>query len=114
MHSSAGSTNEPTDIDACSGNIAARLRQVAARQPGQLSMARPLGRYAPGRQREYATMTFADIELQTSSIAAGLQQMGVQPGQRIVMLVRFGVDFISLVFALLQVGAFVVFIAPGM
>ncbi|MCA9180594.1 MAG: AMP-binding protein [Planctomycetales bacterium] len=114
MHSSAGSTNEPTDNDACSGNIAARLRQVAARQPGQMAMARPLGRYAPGCEREYATMTFADLELQTSSIAAGLQQMGIKPGQRIVMLVRFGVDFIALVFALLKAGAVVVLIDPGM
>lgn len=114
MHSAAGSINEHPDTEAGSGNIAARLRQVAERQPGQLSMARPLGRYAPGRQREYDTMTFADLELQTSSIAAGLQQMGVQPGQRIVMLVRFGVDFIALVFALLKAGAVVVLIDPGM
>lgn len=97
-----------------SGNIAARLRQMAARFPAELAMARPLGRYQPGVQREYATMTFADLELQTSSIAAGLQQMGVQPGKRIVMLVRFGVDFISLVFALLKAGAVVVLIDPGM
>ena len=59
-------------------------------------------------------MTFADLELQTSSIAAGLQEMGVQPGQRIVLLVRFGVDFIALVFALLKAGAVVVLIDPGM
>lgn len=103
-----------TESDANCGNIAARLRQVAARHPGQLAMIRPLGRYLPGCQREYATMTFADLELQTSSIAAGLQEMGVQPGQRIVLLVRFGVDFIALVFALLKVGAVVVLIDPGM
>ncbi len=102
------------DENSQSGNIAARLREVAARLPSQLSMARPLGRYRAGGHRDYATMTFADLELQTSSIAAGLQQMGVQPGQRIVMLVRFGVDFISLVFALLKAGAVVVLIDPGM
>ncbi len=95
-------------------NIAARLREVAARQPAQIALARPLGRYRAGVVRDYATMTFADLELQTSSVAAGLQQMGVQPGQRIVMLVKFGVDFISLVFALLKAGAVVVLIDPGM
>ncbi len=114
MHSKASEIDELNQHDSDSGNIAARLRQVAARLPGQLSMARPLGRYVRGCQREYATMTFADLELQTSSIAAGLQQMGVQPGQRIVMLVRFGVDFIALVFALLKAGAVVVLIDPGM
>lgn len=96
------------------GNIAARLRIVAARQPTQIAMARPLGRYQAGVERDYATMSFADLELHTSSIAAGLQQLGVMPGQRIVMLVRFGVDFISLVFALLKAGAVVVLIDPGM
>lgn len=97
-----------------SANVAARLREVAARQPAQIALARPLGRYRAGTVRDYATLTFADLELQTSSVAAGLQQMGVRPGQRIVMLVKFGVDFISLVFALLKAGAVVVLIDPGM
>ncbi len=95
-------------------NIALRLRLVAARQPSQVALAHALGRYRPGAEREYAQMSFADLELRTSSIAAGLQQMGVQPGMRMVMLVKFGADFISLVFALLKVGAVVVLVDPGM
>lgn len=111
----SGTAREPSvESENSCGNIATRLRQVAAFHPGQLAMARPVGRYTPGRERDYATMTFADLELQTSSIAAGLQEMGVQPGQRIVLLVRFGVDFIALVFALLKAGAVVVLIDPGM
>jgi acyl-CoA synthetase (AMP-forming)/AMP-acid ligase II len=101
-------------IDEPSANVAARLRQVAARQPAQIAMARPLGRFQTGKTRRYATMTFADLELQTASMAAGLQQMGVEPGMRIVMLVKFGVDFIALVFALLKAGAVVVLVDPGM
>ena len=95
-------------------NIAARLREVAARQPAQTATARPLGLHLPGAQRQYATLSFAELELHTSSIAAGLQQMGVEPGMRMVMLVKFGVDFIALVFALLKAGAVVVLIDPGM
>ena len=102
------------DPQSTHANVAARLRTMAARWPAQLAMARPLGRYQPGKHRDYATLTFADLELQTSSIAAGLQQMGITPGQRIVLLVRFGVDFIALVFALLKAGAVVVLIDPGM
>ncbi len=97
-----------------SDNIASRLRVVAAGQPSEIAMASPTGAYVPGGIRSYDTMTFADLELQTSSIAAGMQQMGIRPGMRIVMLVRFGPDFISLVFALLKVGAVVVLIDPGM
>ncbi len=97
-----------------SPNIASRLRVVASLYPAQIAMARPVGRFRPGVAREYATLSFAEMELQTASIAAGFQQMGVQPGMRIVLLVRFGSDFISLVFALLKAGAVVVLIDPGM
>lgn len=95
-------------------NIASRLRVVAARQPAQIAMATATSVYRAGEQRDYATQDFAELELQTSSIAAGFQQMGIQPGMRIVMLVKFGADFISLVFALLKAGAVVVLIDPGM
>lgn len=99
---------------ALSANVAARLRRMAAVQPAQIALARAVSRYQAGTLRHYETMTFADLELQTASIAAGLQHMGVKPGMRMVMLVKFGTDFISLVFALLKVGAVVVLVDPGM
>lgn len=102
------------DQDSFTPNVASRLRVVAASQPSAVAIATPVGRYRPGYERAYQTQSFADLELQTSSIAAGLQQMGIKPGQRIVMLVKFGPDFISVVFALLKVGAVVVLIDPGM
>lgn len=95
-------------------NIASRLRGIAEQQPTQVALARPVGKYVPGEQRRYAEMSFAELELHTSSIAAGLQELGVEPGMRIVMLVPFSDDFISLVFALLKVGAVVVLVDPGM
>ncbi|RMF39716.1 MAG: peptide synthase [Planctomycetota bacterium] len=97
-----------------SPNVAARLRTMASQMPGAIAIAVPQGKYVPGRQRAYSTMTFTDLELHSSSIAAGLQAMGIQPGMRIVVLVRFGADFISLVFALLKVGAVIVLVDPGM
>ncbi len=95
-------------------NIASRLRVMATLTPAQVALASPSGRYVPGAERKYSTLSFAELEFQTSSIAAGLQQLGVEPGMRIVMLVKFGADFISLVFALLKVGAVVVLVDPGM
>ncbi|MCA9127012.1 MAG: AMP-binding protein [Planctomycetales bacterium] len=103
-----------TAIPGSNGNIALRLRTVAARFPGQLALARPLGKKPSSTNRNYETQTFAELELETSSIAAGLQAMGVQPAMRIVMLVKFGADFISLVFSLLKTGAVVVLVDPGM
>jgi olefin beta-lactone synthetase len=95
-------------------NIAGRLRAVAAKSPEQIALASPLGRYRQGQNRKYKTVTFQQLEQQTSSIAAGLQKHGLVPGMKIVLLVRFGADFIALVFALLKAGAVVVLVDPGM
>ena len=56
----------------------------------------------------------AELERRSASIAAGLQELGVGPGKRIGLLVRFGEDFIALVFAVLKTGATLVLIDPGM
>lgn len=56
----------------------------------------------------------SELDRRSSSIAAGLQGLGVGPGKRIALLVRFGEDFISLVFAVLKSGATLVLIDPGM
>jgi acyl-CoA synthetase (AMP-forming)/AMP-acid ligase II len=95
-------------------NIASRLAIQALRQPNNLAIASPLGKHYPGTKRAYREMTFSQLELHTNSIAAGLQALGIGPGMRIVLAVRFGLDFIALVFALLKVGAVVVLIDPGM
>ena len=112
----AAQRKQPKELDLTqpSPNIASRLRVIAEQQPTQVALARPVGKYVPGVHRAYSEMSFAELELHTSSIAAGLQEMGIEPGMRIVMLVPFGDDFISLVFALLKVGAVVVLIDPGM
>jgi len=100
-------------------NVAQRLRIQSLRSPLQIAIATPLGKYragsySAGHDRKYRTTTFHDLESRSSSIAAGLQSMGIGPGKRIVLLVRFGEDFITLVFALLKTGASIVLIDPGM
>ncbi len=95
-------------------NVAGRLRNAALRSPSQVALASAIGRYRPGQQRDYNKLTFQQLEDQTSSIAAGLQEHGLMAGMRIVLLVRFGTDFIALVFALLKAGAVVVLVDPGM
>lgn len=95
-------------------NVAARLGRQALQQPNGVAIASPLGVYRPGTTRAYRQLTFTQLELHTSSLAAGLQELGIQPGMRIVLALRFGADFIALVFALLKVGAVVVLVDPGM
>jgi acyl-CoA synthetase (AMP-forming)/AMP-acid ligase II len=95
-------------------NIADRLSQQATLRPEALAIASPSGSWKQGTQRTYTTISLQDLDRRSSSIAAGLQTMGVGPGKRIALLVRFGEDFITLVFALLKAGATMVLVDPGM
>lgn len=100
-------------------NVAFRLDQIAALYPDQIAIAEPVGKYRkgsyqPSTDREYQTLTFAELDDLSSRLAAGFQQMGMGQGHRIAMLVPFGAEFIVLVFALLKAGVTLVLIDPGM
>ena len=93
-------------------NIANRLTEVAARVPDQCAVAVP-GAYR-GDRREYQTMSFAQLDRDSSIVASGLTRMGISRGARLALMVRPGIDFVSLTFALLKSGAVAVLIDPGM
>ena len=63
---------------------------------------------------QYRSVSFEWLDADSSAIAAGLIDLGLTPGMRLALLVRPGIDFISLVFALLKAGAVQVLIDPGM
>jgi olefin beta-lactone synthetase len=95
-------------------NVGLRLTEQAIRNPEQLGIATPRGSHRAGSHRPYDRVTLRDMDQRSSAIAAGFQEMGIGPGKRIALLVRFGEDFITLVFALLKCGATLVLIDPGM
>ena len=97
------------------------LRRFAASMPDAIAVAQPLyeGRSKrplrdPAGKRVYSTLTFAELDQDSDRIAAALQRSGVKPGDRLALMVRQGVDFVSLVFALYKSGAVLVLIDPGM
>ncbi|MGB6044113.1 MAG: fatty acid CoA ligase family protein, partial [Pirellulales bacterium] len=94
-------------------NVAARMTEYARESPHQIAVAETAGRDATGKYR-YRQVTYGQLEEDSNRLASGLQQLGVEPGTRMVLLVRPGIDFISLVFALFKVGAVVVLVDPGM
>ena len=73
---------------------------MAAIIPAAIAVAEPVRR-GLGKAR-YRTITFADLEADVNRIASGLLTSGFRPGMRIALLVRPGIEFISLVFALLR------------
>ena len=93
-------------------NIASRLHATAREMPDALAIVEQ-GRLRRGR-REYRRFTFRELDQDSDRVARGLRQMGVRPGDRLVLMVRPSFDFISLVFALFKAGAVAVLIDPGM
>ncbi|MFV0444282.1 MAG: fatty acid CoA ligase family protein [Planctomycetaceae bacterium] len=98
---------------ASSSNIAERLRTAARQWPDRLAVVAPAGRNPDGSYR-YREWTFQELDVESDRLAAGLQGMGVQPGMRLVLFVRFSWEFIALTFAVFKTGAVVVLIDPGM
>ncbi len=84
-------------------NIAARLPEMARRRPDAPAVVEPLG-YDRSGKRRYRQLSFSQLDEDSDRLARGLRRMGVEAGTRIALLVRPGVDFVSLVFALFKAG----------
>jgi len=101
-------------LSGLNSNVGSRLTAQAIAHPDLLGIATPTGSYRQGTSRTYRTISLRDLDQRSTCIAAGMQAMGIGPKQRIALLVRFGEDFITLVFALLKTGATLVLVDPGM
>ncbi|MBM4000427.1 MAG: AMP-binding protein [Planctomycetes bacterium] len=103
----------PVPSNARTANVGARLAAIATEMPDAIAVVVPRGRDADGRRR-YDRFTFRELDEDSNRIASGLAASGVPRGARLVLMVRPGFDFVSLVFGLLK-GAYVaVLIDPGM
>lgn len=94
-------------------NVGLGLSETARQIPEAVGVVEPVSRDASGK-RQYRQLSFRELDQDSDSIAAGLQQMGIKPGTRIALMVRPGIDFISLVFALFKTGVVTILIDPGM
>jgi len=94
-------------------NVARRLSAMTESRPDAVAVVEPLGYDAHGK-RNYRHVTFRQLDQDSDRIARGLRQLGVPPGARLALLVRPGIDFISLVFGLLKAGVVAILIDPGM
>ncbi len=94
-------------------NIAGRLRETADRFPFQRAVVVPEARNPAGRVT-YSQLTFQQLDRESDRLARGFCQWGVTPGTRLVLMVRPGLEFVALTFALFKAGAVIVLIDPGM
>lgn len=86
---------------------------MARIMPGAVAIVEPLG-YDRHGKRCYREITFEELDRDSDRIARGLRDLGVVPGTRLALLVRPGIDFISLVFGLFKAAAVAILIDPGM
>jgi acyl-CoA synthetase (AMP-forming)/AMP-acid ligase II len=85
-------------------NIASTLHKTANERPDQAAVIEPGGR----------RISFRELDDLSDRLAYGMRGMGIEPGRRMVLMVRPGIEFIALTFALFKAGAVVVLIDPGM
>lgn len=94
-------------------NVAQTLRETARRFPAQRGVVAPAGRDREGRV-QYRQLSFAELDRESDALAAGLIDLGVSPGDRLVLAVRPGIEFIALTYAVYRARATLVLIDPGM
>ncbi len=94
-------------------NVSERLRAQAKARGIERAIIDPRGVH-PAQYKRPREITFAELEADVERIARGLVARGVQPGQRLALLVPPSIEFITLVFALLRSGAVAILIDPGM
>ena len=86
-------------------NIAFSLERVAQNYPNQTAIAVP---------HEGTSISFKELNDESSCIASGLNQYGLMKGDRVLLLVPFSIKFISIAFALFKAGTVPILIDPGL
>ncbi len=64
--------------------------------------------------RTKSEITFKQLEEESNLISSGLLYHGMKKGDRVLMMVPYGTDFITLTFSLFKAGAIPVLVDPGM
>ncbi|RMG09406.1 MAG: peptide synthase [Planctomycetota bacterium] len=106
-------TLAPSAASSARLNIAHHLPRQADERPHQRALVVARGRGRDGRTA-YAQLTFAQLDALTDRTAHALRSTGVEPGDRVLILVRPGFELIASIYAVFKIGAVAVFIDPGM
>ena len=94
-------------------NITQALVDMAGRAPFRPAIVLPAGR-EPGGRAKFIQLSFRQLNALCNQYAHGLSEFGIARGQRVLLLIRPGIDLIAVTFALMRIGAVPVLIDPGM
>ncbi len=88
-------------------NIAKTLPNIAETSPDRKALICRTG-------KGYRSWTFRDMNNTTDWFAHCLSDLGVKKSDRVILMVKPSVEFITLTFALFKIGAVIILIDPGM
>ncbi len=100
---------QSTTPDTC--NIATALASQAQRQAGNIAIHYPVGKR--GGTVKYASASYAELNELADDYARGLIEYGIGRGTRVALMLRPGLDFFALFFALFKAGSVPILIDPG-
>ncbi len=103
----------PEDKDNSIVNVARYLKRMARVQPYGKAVIYPHGRNTTG-QVAYTQLTFRQLDQASDILAHGLESSGIRRQTRTIVMVRPGIEFFVLIFAMFKVGAVPVMVDPGM
>ena len=105
-----GSGMEPQGGSDCGKeeyNIAAVFADMVSRQGDAIALVEKRG-------KTYRRYSFAELDSRRRLHMRCLRGAGIEPGDRVMLMVRPSLDFTALTFALFSMGAVVILIDPGM
>ena len=88
-------------------NIAETLPNIADMYPDRDGLICKTG-------KGYRSWTFREMDSMTNWFARSLSDLGISQGDRVILMVKPSVEFITLTFALFKIGAIIILIDPGM
>ena len=94
-------------------NIALGLKKAQEAYPYKRAVVYPAARDKAGRVL-YSQITFTQLEQESDRLAYNLERIGIVRGTRTILMVRPGMEFFIIVFAMFKVGAIPVVVDPGM
>jgi len=86
-------------------NIAKSLTRWAKERPNSIALL---------EMRSGQKKTFEELELESNRLASGMIQYGMKPCDRVLLMVPYGIDFVTLTFAMFKAGLTPVLIDPGL
>lgn len=94
-------------------NVAHYLKRMARQIPYKRAVVYPVGEDKGGRIT-YAHLTFQQLDRESDRLAHGFNQIGIRRGVRTILMMRPGLEFFAVAYALFKTGAIPVIVDPGM